>query len=97
MSENYVSEGEEVKQKFTEGIPKICSGCYSVPAHNFSRNFQNLSVFFSVNANFFPLKFDNSPAFLQKIQIYLSFDPLTKDIFSVFGSLFRDIRLFNEF
>ena len=93
MSENYVSEGEEVKQKFAEGMPKICSGCYSVPAHNFFLEiFRTYQCFFR-KCKFFPLKFDNSPAFLQKIQIYLSFDPLTKDIFSVFGSLFHDIRL----
>ena len=49
---------------------------------------------------FFPLKFGDPPTFLRKIQIYLSFDPLTKDIFlysEVYSVIFGFLTSFKSF
>ena len=84
-----------VRQKFAEHMPKICSGCHSVPTHQifsidnvfFPQHFQDPPIFFR-KCKFFPLKFGDPPTFLWKIHIYQIFDPLTSRTLSVFGSLF---------
>ena len=102
----YNDEDQEggVRQKFAEHMPKICSGCHSVPTHQifsidnlfFPQHFQDPPIFFR-KYKFFPLKFGDLPTFLRKIHIYLIFDPLTSRPLSVFEGLFSDIRFFDEF
>ena len=90
-----------VRQKFAEHMPKICSGCHSVPTHQifsidnvfFPQHFQDPPIFFR-KCKFFPLKFGDPPTFLWKIHIYQIFDPLTSRPLSVLCSLFCDFCFF---
>ena len=98
-----VSQGG-IRQKFAEHMPKICSGCHSVPTHQifsidnvfFPQHFQDPPIFFR-KCKFFPLKFGDPPTFLWKIHIYQIFDPLTSRPLSVLCSLFCDFCFFMSF
>ena len=88
-------------------MPKICSGCHSVPTHQifsidnlfFPQHFQDPPIFFR-KCKFFPLKFGDPPTYLRKTHIYLFFDPLTEDIFlysKVYSVIFGFLMSFTVF
>ena len=97
-------QGGGIKQIFAEGMPKICSGRYSVPTHQFfTINYLFfLSIFrthqdFSKNANFFHQNLETYLHFFRKLTGTFFVDPLISRSVSEIGGVFSDIQFLTSF
>ena len=89
----------KVCRKFVPAVIRYPPTNFFHKLHFFSSSFSGPTNFFR-KYNFFPLKFGDPPTFLRKIQIYLFFDPLTKDIFlysKVYSVIFGFLTSFKSF
>ena len=95
--------GGGVRQIFAEGMPKICSGRYLVPTHQFFPKITIFSSLFSGPTDFFPEMQIFSTQIWRPTHISVEnfhipiFDPLISRSLSAIVGVFRDIQVFDEF